>query len=450
MNDRTKDYVFLSYSHQNDIQDLVKAFDEHGYNIVFDESLSYGEQWDLSIRRYIKSEKCKGVMLLVSDKSLISKPILSEIEYTNMFRKKMFCIMNDNLTIAELCKTISNRLNEDEEYVMENISEYLSDEKIFVPRSSLDWNRIDETFKTWGFKKELNELERIDFGSYTSDLKGEKERLFKQQTGYYHFDMEAINQVLDTFTRDNLCVMDLGCSNGQLTISRFASDPRIKKVIGIDYNQKDVDAANESAKEYGDKFSFYKLDLESKTILEELEAILSEQGIEKVDIVFSALTLHHLKQPKVLLMKIYDLFSEDGKIILRGSDDGGKLCYPGSELLQEIITRYEKLVPSSDRSNGRKLYSRLYDSGYLGIKMMYQVTDTCEKDRKKKENIFNVGFSFRLNRIDELIRLNPDNEHLKQERAWFEEALSKFKEIFCDRKFWYCNVSYIAIAGVKE
>lgn len=81
--------------------------------------------------------------------------------------------------------------------------------------------------------------------------------------------------------------------------------------------------------------------------------------------------------------------------------------------------------------------------------MMYQVTDTCEKDRKRKESTFNIGFSFRLNRIDELIKLNPNNQHLKEEREWFSNALARLKTCFCERDFWYCNISYIAIAGVK-
>ena len=81
--------------------------------------------------------------------------------------------------------------------------------------------------------------------------------------------------------------------------------------------------------------------------------------------------------------------------------------------------------------------------------MLYSVTDTCEKDRKRKENLFNVGFAYRLNRIDDLIALNPDNDYLKSERAWMEKALITLKEAFCERDFWYCNTSYIAIAGVR-
>lgn len=450
MNDRTKDYVFISYSHANDIDPITSAFDKQGYNVVFDNAMSYGEEWDLNARRYISSERCKGVLIVVSEKSLTSKPVLTEIEYTARFRKKFFCIMTNNLTLMELYNSIADKLDENKRYVLDSIMEYLSDQQLFVRASGFDWARIKETFAQWGFSGDAPQgNEDFVVGKYTSEIKGEKERLFRQQKGYYNFDMRAINGVFDELGRDDLCILDLGCSNGALTISRFASDSRIKKVIGVDYNERDIEEAKAAAEGYGDRFAFYRLDLEDKNVISELNSIFAENGIEKIDLVFAALVLHHLKNPKLLLLKLYDIFSDDGKIIIRGSDDGGKLCYPETELLNEIIERSGKLITNSDRSNGRKLYSQLYGTGYVGIRMLYSVTDTCEKDRKRKENLFDVGFKFRLNRIDDLIKLNPDNEFLKSERAWMEKALTTLKEAFCERDFWYCNTSYIAVAGVK-
>lgn len=450
MNDRTKDYVFISYSHANNIDNIINSFDKHGYNVVFDNAMSYGEEWDLNARRYISSEKCKGVIIVVSENSLTSKPVLTEIEYTARFRKKFFCIMTNNLTLLELYNSIADKLDENKKYVLDSIMEYLSNEQLFVNVKDFDWARIKETFNLWGFQSDsTQQTENILVDRYTSNIKGEKERLSRQQRGYYNFDMQAINEVLNEFSRDGLCVLDIGCSNGDLTFSRFASDTRIKKVIGIDYNAKDIEEANLAAKEYGDKFSFYQLDLEDKNIIKNLNDIFVENNIKKIDIVFAALVLHHLKNPKLLLLKLYDIFNDDGKIIIRGSDDGGKLCYPKMELLSEILERSSKIITTSDRTNGRKLYSQLYGTGYVGIHMIYSVTDTCEKERRRKENLFNVGFAFRLNRIDELIALNPDNAFLKSERAWMEKALITLKEAFCERDFWYCNTSYIAIAGVK-
>lgn len=447
MNDRNRDYVFLSYSHTYENADgLAKLFDDKGYNIVYDKAMSYGEEWDLNARRYISNEKCKGVICLVNEAALKSKPVLIEISYAVQFHKKYFPIVAGDVTMGELFASASMTQDENEQYIVSCMMDYFKGELLYVRLSHIDWAKIAATFKGWGF--ECTRDEEIVKDGYTSKLKGEKERLLRQARGYYDFDMSAIDLALSTFTRDDLTVLDLGCSNGEITVSRFADNKRIKKVIGVDYNQDDIEEAKKLASAYGDKFSFYCLDLESAELVQQLADILKENGIQKIDIVFAALVLHHLKDPRLLLLRLYDIFSDDGKIIVRGSDDGGKLCYPENELLQEILARYASYAPS-DRINGRKLYGLLYNTGYVGIKMLYSVTDTCEKNRPSKEHMFKVGFGYRLNSLDHLISLNPDNEKLLEERKWLADALIKLEQAFCERDFWYCNTSYIAIAGVK-
>ena len=102
MNDRTKDYVFLSYSHKDDISGILEEFRRRGYNVVYDDAMSYGEEWDLNARRYIGSDKCKGVVFLVSENFLVSKSVLTETEYAARFRKKSFCVPMQGMTVPEL------------------------------------------------------------------------------------------------------------------------------------------------------------------------------------------------------------------------------------------------------------------------------------------------------------------------------------------------------------
>ena len=169
--------------------------------------------------------------------------------------------------------------------------------------------KIETTFKSWGIVSNLTaNADNIISSRYTSEINGEKERLQRQQRGYYEFDIRAINQVMNDFDRDDLCVLDLGCSDGSLTISRFADNPKIKKIIGVDYNPKDIERAKSLSAEYGDKFRFYQADLEDSDIIYKLNNILQENGIDKVDIVFAALILHHLKNPKLLLLKKLNYF----------------------------------------------------------------------------------------------------------------------------------------------
>lgn len=172
--------------------------------------------------------------------------------------------------------------------------------------------------------------------------------------------------------------------------------------------------------------------------------------VEKIDLAFSALTLHHLKNPSLLLLKLYEILSDDGVLVIRGADDGSKMCHPGGELMSEFLLRYNNLINSvSDRYFGRKMFKLLYDAGYVNIRMRYSVSDTCEKSRLQKELMYKVGFSYRIKRLDELEKRNLNNQKLLKEIAWQKDALGKIKALFSQREFWYSNTTYIAIARVQ-
>ena len=63
MNDRANDYVFISYSHADNIEKYLDYFDHLNFNIVYDETLSFGEEWDLNVRRFINNNCCKAGQL---------------------------------------------------------------------------------------------------------------------------------------------------------------------------------------------------------------------------------------------------------------------------------------------------------------------------------------------------------------------------------------------------
>lgn len=448
MNDRTQDYVFVSYSHKDDIQPLLQAFAQRRYNLVYDEAMSYGEEWDLKARRYIQNPKCKGVLSLLSRYSLYSKPVLKETEYAERFKKNLFAVLLENQPLAETYARLSPTLNEDQQYVLDEMMESFPPEQLYTFANGINWDKVAQTFATWGFAPTLeNRYDQLTQVTYSSDIVGEDKRLHRQQESYYDLDMQVIGRMLDKLGKNNVTVLDIGCGNGDTSLSRFGDDPRIAKVIGVDYHPRSIEEARRKAASYGDRFAFYEVDLNASDAIDRIRAAMAEQGVEKIDLVFAALVLHHLENPQLLLLKLYDVFDERGKIIVRGSDDGGKLCYPQSELLTEILDRYGRLTSSSDRENGRKLYSQLYHAGYINPQMKYVVSDTTDAD---KDMLFHLAFGFRLNRIDALVAKNPDNAFLLQEREWMANALARFKEAFFRQDFWYCVTTYIASAEVGE
>ena len=448
MNDRTQDYVFVSYSHKDDILPILQAFEQRRYNLVYDEAMSYGEEWDLKARRYIQNPKCKGVLSLLSRYSLYSKPVLKETEYAERFKKNRFAILLENQPLSATYAQLSPTLNEDQQYVLDEMMESFPPEQLYTYANGIQWDKVAQTFSTWGFapaaEDRYGQLTQV---SYSADIVGEDKRLNRQQESYYDLDMQAIGRMLDKLGKKNVVVLDIGCGNGDTTLSRFGDDPRIGKVIGVDYHPRSIEEARRKAAPYGDRFAFYEVDLNSEDAIDRIRTIMAEQDVAKIDLIFAALVLHHLENPQLLLLKLYDIFDERGKIVVRGSDDGGKLCYPHSELLTEILDRYGRLATTSDRENGRKIYGQLYHAGYINPQMQYVVSDTTDAD---KDMLFQLAFGFRLNRIDALVEKNPGNAFLLQERAWMADALSRFKEAFFRQDFWYCVTTYIATAEVGE
>ena len=448
MLDITKEYAFLSYSHKDNIEPLIKWFDEHGYNIVYDKTLHAGDLWDMKVRKYISNPLCKGVITIISQNYLVSPSILKEIDYIHRFNRKYLSISLDNCSPNESFKQIKN---EDDKEIASFIMESFPSEKIFLKfRDVLNENddRLEQTLDEWGVYHEIINPDYSSIKEYTAEFEGTKERLARlreQQKSYYDFDMGVINKLIED--RDGLVVLDLGCSNGEVAFSRF-SDECYKTVIGVDINKQDVELANNA--HYGDKFHFYNYDLEGKDFIKNLKEELHKLGIEKVDFIFMALVVHHLKNPEKVLSEIRELLNEDGKIFIRGSDDGGKLCFPGNDLMFELFTRYNDLIKSTnDRQNARKLFHQLHQANFKNIKLHYSVFDTCTCTKEEKMSYFKIGFNFRKLRLEEIKRLNPDNIAIQNEVAWQLEAINKIKEMFEKDDFWYSNVLYIATASVK-
>lgn len=454
MNDLNQKYIFISYSHKDDCQSLFNQFEKFGYNIVFDDQISYGTNWKYKAKRLIFSDNCVGCVVFLSKNSIISPAVLDEIEKMKIKNKPFMALLINAKSTSELLYDCKNHYQNDEMImdILLEMEEYFHEDNVFLTDQEFFnmktiTNKLKITFDHWGIQ--ADETKNMNFNQvlYRSDILGEKKRLIEQSNSYKKIDNDAILEVLQTFNRDQLLVVDLGCSNGLVTYDRFKDIEKVSKVIGFDYNEQDIEEANHRG--YGDKFSFFTLDLESEDVVEQILSVIHQFGFEKIDIVFSALTLLHLKDPERLLLRLFDCFSFDGKIIVRGSDDGLKLCYPKNELMQEIIQRYAKFITTTDRFNGRKLFSQLQDCGYFDVHMLYTVCDTSRMNRAERLNYFHVGFNYRKNRIKALAEKNPDSLMLKEEYEWFCKALTELEKEFVKPNFWYTLTTFIAIASVN-
>ena len=133
-------------------------------------------------------------------------------------------------------------------------------------------------------------------------------------------------------------------------------------------------------------------------------------------------------------------------IILRGSDDGSKLCYPHSDLLQQIVDLTTKAKKVSDRYNGRKIYFQLQSSGFKDVKMFSFMRDVSGYDYEQRDALFKESFSYRIDYFSKMLENEPESEQIKQQYHTMRDLLDDFENAFFEQNLWYCEYDYVGIA----
>lgn len=287
--------------------------------------------------------------------------------------------------------------------------------------------------------------QRFKKSAYSSSYSNEFSRLQIQAQNSAVSDKPAIQYIkehMDISTPIN--VLDIGCAYGFVTADRFGNDDNVKNILGLDNNA----AVIEQARQMHDnsKLHFEIVDVEAIDFEFQMNALLKKYNIEKFHIIFSALTLHHLKNPSKLLRKIRKFLDKEGYILLRGSDDGSKLSYPKSDIMEQIIQKSLSAPGVSDRLNGRKLYAQLVDSGYRNIRIFSHMRDLSQLDFDDRDNLFQESFAYRVDYFRKLYEKEPFNIQAKHDYEWMQDALEVFEQQFFEKDFWYCEYDYVAVA----
>ena len=184
-------------------------------------------------------------------------------------------------------------------------------------------------------KEEISLITGKHLSSYKAENKSELKRLRIQAINTREPDQNAIKYVLDHMPqKEQLSILDMGCAYGFVTKDRFAKIPNAK-VIGVDRSEILIDYAKENSMFNG--ASYYVLDLEDEEVIDNLYEIMQKENIEKFDIIFASLVIHHLKNPNKLLRNIRKVLADDGYIIIRGSDDGSIVTYNDDGLIQKVV-----------------------------------------------------------------------------------------------------------------
>ncbi|MCU1405483.1 MAG: trxB2 [Glaciihabitans sp.] len=284
--------------------------------------------------------------------------------------------------------------------------------------------------------------------AYLPNRAPEVNRLHLQARNIEPFDIALLAAATKDSGSGPLVVVDLGSADGYVTKSRFAADT-YSHVLGIDRNPQMVHEANASLQP-GSKFTFVHADLEDGGLETAIETFLAENNLHSVDLIFSALTLHHLANPIKLLRACRYVLGDAGVVVLRGSDDGSKIAWPD---LENNVARIIELTLGSsgvsDRLNGRKLYTQLYRAGFRSIDTMHDVQDTAGRSPRERGLMFQDSFAYRADYMARRAENEPGNVQLARDLAEMRERLDELEFDFEAESFYYSEMAYAAFARIS-
>lgn len=290
------------------------------------------------------------------------------------------------------------------------------------------------TIKTFKNNKRtsINENDKGKF--FSDDNVKEKNRLIRQQKLLLNYDLEVYERLLDG--KSSINVLDLGSGNGTALFNRLAKKSEISKIIGIEYDDKNVEHAN---REYGNNnIKFYQGDVESVHFEEKLSKIMQENKIDKFDFVNILALVSHLKNPSKLLKRIKPFCKKGGDIFIRNIDDGLTMAFPDDEgKFAKAVSLLQYCVSSGYRYSGRQLYTMLKTRGYKNIKLEKEAINTVGMSIEDREALYDTVFGFIKLGLENEIALNPKSSRLKKMHDWFLEQEDELEEKFMLDEFFF-------------
>lgn len=435
--------VFISYRRSDGVYPaylLYKDLVEKGYSVFMDvNSLRNGDFPDII---YNNISSCIDFVLVVTPDTF-SEKIFCEMDWV---RKEISLALHYNKNIVPLFINSG---------FPDKLPEEIDKVKNFNGLAQFDANLIREVHSKLSKDYIISKPIPVNTASSASDILkrhcsiydanygNEFERLKIQAGNAYQSDKAVLEKVTSNLCSDRPVVLDIGCAYGFVGKTRFINE-KFAKIIGIDISQRCISYAQNN--QHDDRFVYEVIDIEDDSFESKMHEIMIKYNIQSFDIVFCALVIHHLKEPKKFIRKIRNFISPAGYLVIRGSDDGSKLSFGDNGLMDKIIDMTLAQTGVSDRLNGRKIYNLLSLSNYENITIESYMRDTSHFSYDDRQLLFQESFAYRINYFRKNWEKDPSNESNKHSFDEMENMLAKFEEVFYDNNFWYCEYDYIGYA----
>lgn len=287
--------------------------------------------------------------------------------------------------------------------------------------------------------------ERIDNKYFVATDTKEINRLKVQSNLLKSFEQDVYDNAVNN--KSNVCVLDLGCNNGDLIMDRIGNREEVSRIIGIEYEEQTVDEAKN--KYANSKFSVYRADVESDEFEQVLIDALTEQNAKGFDIVCISMLFLHLKKPYKVIRIVRKYMNGNAIIIVRDIDDGLNYAYPDENAdFERAIAICSSNETSGYRKSGRQIYSLLVSGGMSNVKLEKCGLNSIGMNYEEKQALFDTYFSFIM---EDLILMNkryPDNAKISQDLEWYKSQYDNLNEKFHSNEFVF-NLGFMLYSANK-
>ena len=174
------------------------------------------------------------------------------------------------------------------------------------------------------------------------------------------------------------------------------------------------------------------------------------------DLVFCALTIHHMASPEAILARLWGMIRPSGALIIRTPDDGLKLTYPDQDKgMERLISVSSALLGSSDRFHGRKAMGQLQSllPQPVKVEMKGQVTSTAGYGSGEREDFFADHYGYRADNASKLAQSGDATAEMKAAAEQLQRAVSDMRTRFVldDNVFsTSTDLAFVAVKGSAE
>ena len=424
---------------------LYHSLTSSGYRVFFsEETLQHGGSADFS--KEIDSALDDARLLIV---------VSSKLEYINSrwieyewktFNSDILSDVKKNAQIITFTENIDPRtlpriLRYVQNYSYNDFDSLISFINAFFDRISIPERKKRE--EQAALSKKQERLSANDHNVYDFSGNGEIEIFKLRERNSYAIDMKAINYVKSQMNRKKYNVLVLGCAYGFIAETRFGLDDDIENVICIDKSEAVLAKARQLYANYP-HMKFYQVELQCQSYAEKIRAILDENGIDEIDIVFAADLFRYLNCPQIPLRCTRKILRKGGFLICKGCDDSKKAAYPDpSDCLGKLLNSCRLLPGMPNYYIGKEMPILLANAGFRIKSIMTDIISTVNMSFEEKEELFLSSFTRRKNIANKILQRDPHTEpHVEKLLAEIDD----FENIFYNTGFWYSDSTLLFIA----